>query len=86
MGRVQIYATISVIWMAAAVIHLLAAVTIGPTSALHGIAAGASMGGSDWAMQQYEILAHWVPWIAVCGSGMFGIVYEYRYQKLTAVK
>lgn len=86
MGRVQVYGTIATIWIAAAVIHLLAAATLGPTSALHSTAAGATMGGSDWAMKQYEILAVWVPWIAVCGSGMFGIVVEYRYQKLSAVR
>lgn len=85
MGRIEVFAAIAVIWMSAVVVHLLAAATLGPSSALHMQATSASMGGADWAMNIYEILTVWVPVTAVAGSAVFGFVYEYRLQRATAV-
>lgn len=84
MGRIQVFATIAVIWIVAGFIHLMAAATLGPTSPLFDVAVGASMGGEDWALQLYEVVTVWVPVTAVGGSALFGFVYEYRYQRLTA--
>jgi len=83
MGRIQVFAAIAVIWIAAAFIHLMAAATVGPTSPLFEVAANASLGGEEWGLQIYEVLAVWVPVTAVGGSALFGFVYEYRLQLLT---
>lgn len=86
MGRIEVFAAIGVIWMSAAIIHLLAAATLGPDSMIHVQAASSTMGGSDWAMNIYEVVTVWVPVTAVGGSALFGFVFEYRYQRATALR
>jgi hypothetical protein len=84
-GRIEVFSAIAVIWISAGVIHLLAAAVLGPTSTLHVQAVNSGMGDSAWAMNIYEVLTVWVPITAVGGSAVFGFVYEYRYQRATAL-
>lgn len=87
MSRAFDFIVVVVIWIIAAVIHMMGVTLFAPGTGLHSIASTgtAAMSGADRADLWYEILAVWVPLAAGIGIAAWAIVREYRRQAFTAV-
>jgi hypothetical protein len=86
MSRAFDFVVVIVIWIIAAVIHLMGVSLFAPGAALHSIASTgtSAMNGASRADLWYEIIAVWVPLAAGMGIAAWAMVREYRRQVFTA--
>lgn len=86
MTRIYDFTVVSVIWIIAVVIHLMAISLFSPDTALYYVATDgtSTLGGQSKADLWYEILAVWVPLMAGMGILAWAVIREYRRQALTA--
>lgn len=88
MGRGFDFVVIGVIYLVAFIVHLMAIELLAPGSPLHVVASTgtSAMNGAERADLWYEMLAIWVPLLAIGGITAWGFVREYRRQTITAVQ
>lgn len=87
MGRGFDFAVVGVIYTIAVVVHLMGVELMAPGSPLYEVAAGAThMKGQERADLWYEIIAVWVPLMAIGGISAWAFIREYRRQATTAIR
>lgn len=88
MSRGFDFVVVGVIWVIAAVIHLMSVELFAPGSPLFEIATTGTeaVNGQARATLWHEILAVWVPLLCVAGISAWAFVREYRRQAVTAAR
>ena len=87
MSRAFDFTVLTVVYIIAAVIHLMGVELMAPGSPLYSVATSGTgtMNGQQLADQWFQIISVWVPVIAVFGMTAYVMIREYRRQALTAV-
>lgn len=87
MSRAFDFTVLTVVYIIAAVIHLMGVELMAPGSPLYSLATDgtATMNGQQLADQWYQIISVWVPMIAVVGMTAYVMIREYRRQATTAI-
>lgn len=87
MTRAFDFTVVAIIYIIAAVIHLMSVELFAPGTPLYQLAVTdtAVMNGQQWADRAYMILAAWMPIMAAGGITGWAVVREYRRQALSAV-
>lgn len=87
MSRAFDFTVLVVVYIIAAIIHLMGVELMAPGSPLYVLATDGTgvMNGQQLADQWYQIISVWVPMIAVFGMTAYVMIREYRRQALTAV-
>lgn len=87
MSRAFDFVLVGIIYIIAAVIHLMAIELLAPGTPLYETASTATnLNGAERAQLWYEIVAIWVPLIAMGGITAYAVMREYRRQAVTAVQ
>jgi len=88
MTRAYDFTVLTVIYIIAVVIHLMAVELMAPGSPLYAVATDGTevMDGQAWADMVYMITSTWVPIISVGGITAWTVVREYKRQAVTAVR
>lgn len=88
MTRAFDFTVVSVVYIVAVIIHLMAVELMAPGTPLYvvGTTGTEAMNGQQWADQTFMILSTWVPLIGFAGITAWAVVREYRRQAVTAVR
>lgn len=87
MSRVFDFVVVGIIYIIAAVIHLMGLELFAPGTPLYEFAATATnLNGQERADLWYQIIAIWVPLLSMGGITAWAVLREYRRQAVTALQ
>lgn len=87
MSRAFDFVLVGVIYIIAAIVHLMAIELFAPGTPLYEFAASATnLNGAERADLWFQIIAIWVPLIAMGGITAYAVIREYRRQATTGVR